>query len=63
MSDPATYRRYAEECRRIAKMVSNEHRSALLEIAQAWIELADEHEIDSRSDPQLRGMSGPDRLG
>jgi hypothetical protein len=43
MSDPATYRRYAEECRRIAKLLPEEHRHVLHQIAQAWTELADEH--------------------
>jgi hypothetical protein len=50
MSDPTTYRRYAEECRRLAKIIPEEHRSVLLEVARAWNELADEQEVDPRSD-------------
>jgi hypothetical protein len=40
MDDPATYRRYAEECRRLAKTMPEENRRALLKIAEAWIALA-----------------------
>ena len=35
MGDPATYRRYAEECRRLAKTMPAENRHVLLEIARA----------------------------
>ena len=45
MADPATYRRYAEECRRLAKMMPAEHRKTLLEIAEAWTRLAGESEV------------------
>ena len=51
MSDRATYRRYAEESRRLAKMMPAEHRHVLLEIAQAWSDLAQKHQKDDpRSD-------------
>jgi hypothetical protein len=50
MSDPATYRRYAEECRRIAQTLPEEHRRVLHEIARAWMELADELLPDPPSD-------------
>jgi hypothetical protein len=43
-AEPATYRRYAEDCRRLAKTVSEEHRRMLLEIAEAWIRLAEDAE-------------------
>jgi hypothetical protein len=44
MAEAATYRRYAEECRRLAKMMPPEHRTTLLEIAEAWTRLAQESE-------------------
>jgi hypothetical protein len=44
MHDPATYRRYADECRRLAKTMPEEHRRTLLEIAAAWTRLAQEAE-------------------
>jgi hypothetical protein len=44
MHDPATYKRYAEECRRLATTGPEEHRLILLEIADAWIKLAEEAE-------------------
>jgi len=44
MNDPATYRRYAEECQRLARTMPQEHRRTLLEIAEAWLTLARESE-------------------
>jgi hypothetical protein len=44
--DPTTqYRRFAEECRRLAERVESErHRRILHEMALAWSKLADEAE-------------------
>lgn len=39
MEDANTYRRYAEECRKLARSMP-EHRSALLNMATVWLELA-----------------------
>ena len=44
MHDPAIYRRYAKECQRLAMTMPEEHRKTLLEIAEAWIKLAQENE-------------------
>ena len=44
MREPATYRRYAEECRRLASIMPEEHRRTLLEIAEAWSKLANDAE-------------------
>jgi hypothetical protein len=44
MRDPATYRRYAQECRRLASTMPQENRRTLLEIAEAWSKLAEEAE-------------------
>jgi hypothetical protein len=44
MQDPATYKRYAEECRRMAMTAPEEHRRTLLEIADAWIRVAQDVE-------------------
>ena len=46
MRDPVKFRRYAEECRRLAKMMPLEHRGTLMKIAEAWIECAQEAERD-----------------
>ena len=43
MRDAATYRRFAEECQRLA-MTMPERRAVLLEIAEAWIQLEQEAE-------------------
>jgi hypothetical protein len=44
MRDAATYRRFAEECQRLAMTMPEEHRAVLLEIAEAWIKLEQEAE-------------------
>jgi hypothetical protein len=48
------YRQYAEECERMAKKGSTEHRETLLKIAKAWRECA--HEAEQR-----QKKSGPKR--
>jgi|SRR5712692_4774673 len=40
MQNPKDYRRYAEECERIARSASPEHQETLLKIARAWRECA-----------------------
>jgi hypothetical protein len=37
MDDPAIYREYAEECKRLAKSMSAPDSKVLLEIADAWL--------------------------
>jgi hypothetical protein len=45
MQTGADYRRFAEECRRLAKTAKTEQRRGVLEeMAKAWMELADEAE-------------------
>ena len=44
MGDPEIYRRYAEECRRLAKDMAQEHRATLLRLAKAWITVAEDAE-------------------
>ena len=47
MISPATYRKYAEECRRLATAALENDRHLLLEHAAAWARLAEEaeHEV------------------
>jgi hypothetical protein len=40
MQTPEEYRKYAEECERIASSGPPEHRETLLKIARAWRECA-----------------------
>lgn len=47
--DPETYRRYAKECQHLAKTMPDEHRVALLEMAELWIELAQRAERTNTS--------------
>jgi hypothetical protein len=55
MQSPAEYRRYAEECKRLAQQALPEHRATLLEIAKAWIACAEEVE--------RTGKKGKDKAG
>ena len=50
MRDPAKFRKYAEECRRLANIMPKEHRGTLLKIADAWIDCAQEagRDLDNR---------------
>jgi hypothetical protein len=50
MQSPAQYRKYAEECERIARDGPAKNRDALLEIAKAWRDCADEMEQQQRRD-------------
>ena len=49
MQNPAQYRKYAEECRRLAQLGSLEHKTALLDMAEAWTKCAEELEEAERA--------------
>jgi hypothetical protein len=44
MTDAIKFKRYAEDCRRLAKSMKPEHKATLLEIAEAWDRCAEEAE-------------------
>ena len=44
MHDPAKFRKYAAECRRLADSMPAQHRSMLIKMADAWMECAREGE-------------------
>jgi hypothetical protein len=44
MDDPALYKKYADECKRLAKTMSPADRKVMLEIADAWLACAKEAE-------------------
>jgi hypothetical protein len=44
MDDPAIYRKYADECKRLAKTMSPADRKVMFEIAEAWLLCAKEAE-------------------
>jgi hypothetical protein len=44
MDDPDRYKKYAEECKRLAKTMSLADRKVMLEIAEAWLICAKEAE-------------------
>jgi hypothetical protein len=47
MHHPATYKRFADECRRLAERTPDEERHLLLEHADAWTRLAAAAELES----------------
>jgi hypothetical protein len=54
--DSEKYRRYAEECRRLAaKFETVEDKATLLGLAQAWDQLADETDEDEPKDGRGSG--------
>jgi hypothetical protein len=53
MDSPAEYRRYAEECERMAREGLPEHKEVLLAIAKAWRDCAERAE--SREVPSADG--------
>jgi len=44
MTDSATYRKFADECKRLATTAPENDRNILLEHAAAWLKLAEEAE-------------------
>jgi hypothetical protein len=52
MQNPAKFREYAEECKRLAKTANGKDRAALLEIAEAWLACAAEAERKLGSSPE-----------
>jgi hypothetical protein len=64
MKDAKKFRRYAEECRRLAKQMRPEHRVVLLRIAEAWERCAEEAEgANGRSDGLDGVEAEPPRRG
>jgi hypothetical protein len=58
MQSPEQYRKYAEDCERIAREGSSHNRAALLEIARAWRACAEE--VEQREEARRR--AGWDKL-
>jgi hypothetical protein len=56
MQTPADYRRYADECERIARDAP-QHRAVLIEIAKAWRACAEEAQGQSEPKSQTDGKS------
>lgn len=63
MQDPARFRKYAEECRRLAQTSAPEHRTTLLQIAAAWTECADDAERNRREKPDGQSASNGNDAG
>ena len=47
MTDPATYRKYADECLRLATTAPENDRRLLTEHAGVWLQLAEEAEREA----------------
>jgi hypothetical protein len=49
METPSEYQKYAEECRELAKIAKTAHqREILLEMVQAWLQLAEDADRKGR---------------
>jgi hypothetical protein len=57
MDSAKTYRRYAQECRRLAERALAKDKAVLFEIAEAWEQCAREAE---RKEPKTRGKDSSD---
>jgi hypothetical protein len=51
MQNPARFREYAEECRKLASTARPEHKEKLLDIAKAWEDCA--KEFEARQKPKV----------
>ena len=60
MQDSKTYREYAEDCRRLARTMSDRDKATLLKMAEAWDGRADEVE---RREAKTRDGGGRDLTG
>ena len=56
MQDPVKFRKYAEECSRLAQTATGDNRATLLKISDAWISCAEDAERT-----QQRAASQPER--
>ena len=64
MSSSAQYRRFAEECARLAKQAKNEHEQTVFkELAEAWLKLAQESDQKGRQADQAKPASSKRRAG
>src|SRR2546428_4126527 len=56
MRDPTTFRKYADECRRLASVMP-EHKDTLLQMAEAWVacaKAAEKKETEKKKSPAAR---------
>jgi hypothetical protein len=56
MRDPTTFKKYADECRRLAAKMP-QHKTTLLEMADAWLACAD------AADVRVNGSHEAERVG
>jgi len=59
MQNPAKFREYAEECRRLAEQASGKNKETLLMIAEAWTNCAVEAERSEKLRANAAGRSKP----
>jgi hypothetical protein len=61
MQNPAKFREYAEECRRLAEQASGKNKATLLMIAEAWTNCAVEAERNDKLHANAKASSKPDK--
>lgn len=57
MTDPRKFREFAAECQRLAQRAAAKDKAVLLEIANAWIECAEQAERNQRSSDNKRSKT------
>jgi phytoene/squalene synthetase len=57
MRNPTEYRKYAQECERLAEQLPKQHTETLLNIARTWRVCADEMERERERKRNLEGAS------
>jgi hypothetical protein len=55
MKDVMKFKRYAEDCRRLANTMKPEHKATLLEISDAWDQCANEAGREGDKDEKKKG--------
>jgi hypothetical protein len=63
MQNPAKFREYAEECRRLAEQTSGQNKATLLMIAEAWTNCALEAERNEKLRANAVGSSESVKAG
>lgn len=59
MKDPMKFRRYAEDCRRLSNTMNPEHKTSLLEMADAWDRAAEEAEREVETKEREKRIGRP----
>jgi hypothetical protein len=62
MQDSNIYRKYADDCRRIAETMNAKDKAIMLEMAKVWDERAEDAERSERSKPSVVELDQKSRI-